>query len=271
MVGREIKVNFLVIGAARSATTSISNILGSHPDICFSNPKEPQFFSKSNWNQHLDEYHNLFKEEAKLYGEGSTNYSKFPSFNKNIHSDIFEYNPKMKLIYIMRHPIDRMVSHYKFALERGYAESTIEDDLINNPIYLDTSKYYSQIMPYLEQFGQDHIKFVFFEEFAKNPNTIIDDIFQFLGLSSFNFPSKLVHTNKSLVGEIHHKKYDNPKTILQKITKVLYVLNKRVFKKTPKRVYTLSEATRKSLLEKLRSDTENLESLLKKDLSHWKV
>ena len=132
------KVDFLVLGAARSATTSISTILARHPDICFSQPKEPQFFSQEDWRNHLDSYKSLFKKEARLYGEGSTNYTKFPLFNPKIHNDIYEYNPNMKLIYIMRHPIDRIISHYKFAIERGYSVDSIDIEILKNPVYLQT-------------------------------------------------------------------------------------------------------------------------------------
>ncbi|MCB0382385.1 MAG: sulfotransferase, partial [Psychroserpens sp.] len=114
-------VNFLLIGAAKSATTSLSNALSQHPDICFSNPKEPEFFCKDNWRDKIENYHSLFKQKSvKLYGEGSTNYSKFPHYNKNIHKDIFDYNPNMKIIYMMRHPIDRIVSHYIHSYNRGH-------------------------------------------------------------------------------------------------------------------------------------------------------
>ena len=121
-----MKVNFLIIGAARSATTSLSSILASHQSISFSKPKEPQFFSKENWRDSIGAYHKLFKKkEGVLYGEGSTNYTKAPFFNKNIYSDILEYNPDMKFIYMVRHPLERIKSHYKFALERGYTIESI--------------------------------------------------------------------------------------------------------------------------------------------------
>ena len=269
MVNKSQKVNFLIIGAARSATTSLSNILSKHPEVCFSQPKEPQFFSDPEWKTKLDNYNLLFKNEAKLYGEGSTNYSKFPSFNKNIHDDIFEYNPDIKLIYIMRHPIDRIISHYKFACERGYAEHDIDKDVLLNPIYIDSSKYYSQITPYLERFKHSNIKLIFFEDYIKDPKRILEDVFKFLDISSFNFSLKLAHSNRSQAGLINHKKYDNPKTLIEKLTKVVYILKKKLFKADASKKHVLSEHTRKKLLLKLKEDTNNLEKLLEKDLTHW--
>ncbi len=135
-----MKTNFLIIGAAKSATTSLCSGLSLHPDICFSDPKEPQFFSDPNWRQNLEGYHSLFKDDAKLYGEGSTNYTKQPLFNKNIHSDIYEYNPEMKLIYIMRHPIDRIISHYIHAYNRGYETTDLNSTLNTNKHFLNLSK-----------------------------------------------------------------------------------------------------------------------------------
>ena len=96
-----MKVNTLIIGAARSATTSLSQILDQHPDICLSRPKEPQFFSDPDWREKIETYHNCFHEEAKIYLDASTNYSKYPAFNKHIHQDIKEYNVSKKAINLI--------------------------------------------------------------------------------------------------------------------------------------------------------------------------
>jgi len=270
MNGKTMKVNFLIIGAARSATTSLSQILGSHPDICFSSIKEPQFFCKENWRDTLGEYHALFTNEAKLYGEGSTNYSKYPSFNQSIHADIFEYNPEMKFIYIMRHPIERIISHYKFALERGYTTSEINEEVIENPIYIHTSKYFSQIKLYIDQFGRDKIKLILFDDFKKDPKKTLHDVFQFLDVPNFEYDTALLHSNKSQSGVIGHKKYDNPITLQDKLMKGLHYLNRKVFRPKISGV-TLNHDSQLKIFSELKDDTLQLENLLDKDLSKWRI
>ena len=82
-------VDFMIIGAMKSATTHLSEALSLHPDVCFSNPKETNFFCDDNWRDNIKSYQHFFKDKATLYGEGSTNYTKHPTFNKNIHNDLY--------------------------------------------------------------------------------------------------------------------------------------------------------------------------------------
>jgi hypothetical protein len=270
MNGNTMKVNFLIIGAARSATTSLSQILGSHPDICFSSTKEPQFFCKENWRESLNQYHALFTKEAKLYGEGSTNYSKYPSFNTSIHADIYEYNPEMKFIYIMRHPLERIVSHYKFALERGYTTTEINKEVIENPIYINTSMYYSQVKLYIDQFGRDKIKLILFDDFKKDPKKTLDEVFDFLDVPIFDYNKDLLHSNKSLSGAIGHKKYDNPMTFQDKLKKLWHYFNRKVYSSKISHD-PLSHDTELKIYSDLKDDILQLENLLDRDLSHWLV
>lgn len=262
-----VKVDFMIIGAARSATTSLSNILGSHPDICFSKIKEPQFFSQTDWRNQLDSYHELFSENSKLCGEGSTNYTKYPAFNNNIHSDIFEYNPDMKFIYIMRHPIDRIISHYKFALERGYTNEDINKAVLENPIYLNTSKYYSQIKKYVDVFDKDQITLVLFDDYKNNPQQVTDELCQFLNLNKQDVSASKIYANKSQTGRITHKKYDHPKTLIDKLAKAIHLLNRKLFNNT--KDINLSVETKNILLSSLKNDTQLLENYLGLELSRW--
>ena len=262
-----MKVDFMVIGAARSATTSLSSLLALHPEICFSTPKEPQFFSQDNWRNSLEEYHTLFKNEAKLYGEGSTNYSKYPHFNKNIFNDIFEYNPDMKFIYMMRNPIDRIISHYKLAIERGYASEDINAEVLQKPIYIDTSKYFYQISPYIELFGSKNIKLVLFEEYINSHQNVLNKVFDFLGVSRIDISSKYAVINQSQAGTITHEKYDYPSSLLKKILKGFHVLSRRLKPVTID--ISLNEETKQKLISELSEDIKNLETLINKDLSHW--
>ncbi len=258
----------MIIGAARSATTSISQILGSHPDICFSKPKEPQFFSDPNWRSRLDWYHNLFEGDAKYYAEGSTNYTKSPHFNPEIHREIFEYNPDVKLIYVIRHPIDRIQSHYAFAVERGYTTNDISTELQSNSIYLDSSKYYSQVKPYLDLFGKDQLELVFFEDFIRNPVTVMSRLFEFLDLRPVEIPNHLIHSNKSRTGQIGPAKFDSPKTLGGKIAKLLNWLKRKLLP-APSIDTTIEEKTKTDILKKLEQEIRAIEELTGRNLNDW--
>ncbi len=265
-----MKVNFLIIGAAKSATTSLSDGLAQHPDICFSQPKEPQFFSKTNWRHHISAYHALFTSKAKLYGEGSTNYTKYPSFNKQIHTDIFEYNPEMKLIYIMRNPIDRITSHYTHTYNRGYEHmQDINEAVFQNEHYISTSKYAKQIIPYIEQFGKEHVLLLFFEDFITQPQEVLNTVYRFLKIDQLDIDISSINSNKSFNRHVLHYKYDNPKTIWEKLKKVGLIIknyfNRDFIDSKPK----LTGATKKHIINDVTDDIRAIEKLTNRDLSKW--
>lgn len=265
-----MKVNFMVIGAARSATTSICKILDSHPDICFSSVKEPQFFSNNDWRNNLNGYHKLFKRNnALLYGEGSTNYTKHPWFNNHIPRDIHEYNPDMKFIYVIRNPIDRILSHYKFALERGYTNSTISEAIKNNSIYIDTSKYMSQIKPYLEQFGRDQIQIIVFDDFKNNPQLVIDSICTFLKITPLNINSNQTHFNQTQKGYIGLKKYDHPKTFLGLLGKWKHIIQRKLKTHSDRPNFSLQPNEVQYITSQTRQEIMDIGKLINRDLSSW--
>jgi hypothetical protein len=266
-----MKVDFLLIGAAKSATTSICNALAQHPDICFSDPKEPQFFSESNWKEKLSSYHSCFKKSAKLYGEGSTNYSKYPYYNKNIYKDIYEYNPKMKIIYIMRDPVDRIVSYYTHTYNRGHETlENINDAVLKNTHYIDTGKYAMQIKPYIELFGEENVLLLFFEDFIKSHQNVLNTIFEFLDINPIDVDKKYLDANKSFNRRVLHYKHDNPKTFFKKINKTLlilknYIYNPKFIDKKP----TLTYETKQHIINQVTKDIKEIELITGRDLSHW--
>uniref|UniRef100_UPI00404B8713 sulfotransferase family protein n=1 Tax=Gelidibacter sp. TaxID=2018083 RepID=UPI00404B8713 len=262
-----VKVNFIIIGAAKSATTSLCDALSFHPDVCICHPKEPQFFSKTDWRLHLDTYHQLFTKTAKLYGEGSTNYSKFPSFNKHIHSDIYEYNPEMKIIYIIRNPIDRIKSQYIHMYKRGH--ETIKD--INEAIrlnsgYINYSKYAMQIEPYIAQFGPSNVKILIFDDYIKNPQNVFNIVCDFLKIKQIAIDSDRLNKNTSHSYRIMHHKYDNPKSIFEKLRKVILVIKSYLFKKEFSKI---TEDNKQFISQSVKEDIYKMEQLTQRDLSHW--
>ncbi|WP_431133933.1 sulfotransferase family protein [Psychroserpens mesophilus] len=264
-------VDFLLIGAAKSATTSLSNALSQHPDICFSNPKEPEFFCKDNWRNNLETYHSLFKNKsAKLYGEGSTNYSKFPHYNKNIHHDIFDYNPNMKIIYMMRHPLERIVSHYVHSYNRGHESiDDINTALISKSHYTDTALYAMQIEPYINLFGIHNILMLFFEDFISNPQHVIDTTFNFLGVDSITVNKKVLNSNKSFNRSVIHHKYDHPTTVFEKIRKIVFIIKNYFNSDFINRRPNISSETKAYIMNTIKEDIHKIEKLTNRDLSYW--
>ena len=100
----------MLIGAQKSGTTSLAQQLGAQPQICLSAEKEPAFFNAGDdWRSGLDAYHGLFTPApGQLCLEASTMYTFLPEFG-GTHDRIHEYNPDVKLLYVMRDPVERML------------------------------------------------------------------------------------------------------------------------------------------------------------------
>lgn len=177
--------NFLVIGAMKAGTTSLYRYLGSHPNVFVSRTKELNFFtSEHNWELGRAWYERQFADaggHAIAVGEASTNYAKHPEFS-GVAGRIAALLPDVRLLYVVRDPIDRMRSQYLHRIGRGKERHAIETALLENPIYLDTSRYASQIGQYLEHFDRDRLLIVVSEKLRERRELTMSRVYEFLGV-----------------------------------------------------------------------------------------
>lgn len=123
--------NLIIIGAMKSGTTSLHHYLNLHPEICMSRQKELNFFiEERNWSRGIQWYKSHFEAEAKIYGESSPNYTMYPIW-KSVPERMFSVIPETKLIYIIRNPIEQIISHYVHKYAVGKENRSIEQALAN--------------------------------------------------------------------------------------------------------------------------------------------
>ncbi len=185
-----MKVDFMIIGAMKSGTSTLAAALSRHPEISFCSKKEPHYFSlgDNNWKKNLDQYHSLFeKREGVIYGEGSTTYSMLPDHNQEIWNRLYEYNPNLKFIYIMRNPVERCISQYKHMYLRRYIKLPIEDAIFKVATIVNNSRYYMQVSPYIEKFGIDNVLLIDFDDLQLNQSELSSKICSFLSIGDFEF------------------------------------------------------------------------------------
>jgi hypothetical protein len=188
--------NLFVIGAMKSGTTSLCNYLAAHPDIFMSPVKEPMHFSREeNWSQGNDRYLALFDDATHqtFVGEGSTEYTKMP-FRQGVAQRLHEFNPKARLIYLMRDPFDRIISQYKHMVKAGLEQRPMREAIQQPCDYLTNSYYAYQLRPYLEWFGPDALFVETFETFVESPQQLCQSIFNWLGIDATFVPP---HTKKA--------------------------------------------------------------------------
>jgi len=187
-IGRMLP-NLIIIGAAKSGTTSLHYYLDQHPEIQMSTPKEPHFFGRADWREQLDWYEELFPGPAPVRGEASPSYSTYP-VKRDVPQRIRELIPEAKLIYLVRDPVERLPAHYAQQVTRGRETRSFEQALTAslrdgddpaNP-YLAGSSYATQVEQYLQQFPAEQLLVIDLVELAEDRPATLRGIFGFLGV-----------------------------------------------------------------------------------------
>ena len=175
--------DFIVLGAMKSATTTLHEQLACQPGVFMSRPKEPNYFSDDQihargWRW----YSSLFRaaEPGDLRGESSTHYTKLPSYPRTVDRMVRDL-PQVKLIYVMRHPIDRLISQYVHEITCGRIRVPLSEAIYRHPELVDYSRYTMQLRPFLEAYGIRNILPVFFPRLVKHSQDELERIGRFLG------------------------------------------------------------------------------------------
>lgn len=181
---RRRKPDFMIIGAMKCATSTLHDQLALQSSFFMSTPKEPNFFGNDAvYAKGRIWYESLF-EQAKagqLCGESSTHYTKLPTFPHTVRR-IKDFYPEMKFIYVMRHPIDRLVSNYIHEWTQGVISCDIDKALQQFPELISYSCYAKQLAPYIEAFGKDAVLPLFAERLRENPVRELQVIFDFFNI-----------------------------------------------------------------------------------------
>ena len=168
----------------KAGTTSLHAYLNAHPEVFMPEEKELDFFvAEKNWKRGLTWYESQFEDAgpAVALGEASPNYSKFQFFG-GVPARIHEVLPNARLIYVLRHPIERMRSHYVHNLEAFGLTAPIGRVLLEDDHYRLCSSYALQLDQYLDYFPREQILVLTAEDLRHHPERELRRIFAFLGV-----------------------------------------------------------------------------------------
>ncbi|MDY6937724.1 MAG: sulfotransferase domain-containing protein [Cyanobacteriota bacterium] len=265
--------NFIVIGAMKCGTTSLHEYLALHPQISMSQLKELDFFvEKFNWQKGVDWYKSNFRVPTDIRGESSPNYTKCHLF-AGVPDRMHRLVPEAKLIYVVRDPIKRIVSHYVHRVARGLEKRGIDEALAetrdNN--YINTSLYFMQLERYLEYYPASSILIVPQEDLYRNRIPTLQNIFQFLEVDATFSDPQFFHT----AHESATKK--QPTDLRLQLSKLPggRFFSKAVSLMKPELVDNeivkpkLNQATYESLLSVLSKDTQNLRQFAENSFDYW--
>ncbi|HWG97924.1 MAG TPA: sulfotransferase [Pilimelia sp.] len=243
----------LIIGAMKCGTTALHGYLGRHPAVAMSAPKELNFFlgpataaaasrpdpdawAAGNWHRGLDWYAAQFDPGAAVRGESSPGYTSpaHPYAAERIAAHL----PDVRLVYLVRDPVDRALSQYRHHVRGGTEHRPVATALFApDSQYLDRSRYLARLEPYLSRFDTGRIAVVALEELRADPRRVLADLCVFLGADPVDYPWPELGTPPP----------------------------------ADRHAAALDADLRTRLVAELRPDAERLRAFLGRDLPHWSV
>lgn len=299
--------DFFIVGAAKSATTSLYTYLRQHPQVYIPRQKELYFFAFAGetptfkladgryrepvgYNQ-TDYFHFYEKcPTGAIAGDTSTWYLYYHQpVIANLKKMYGSRAGELKIIMVLRNPIERAWSHYCMHQGQGLIDLPFREVITSQwwadhahegyypgYDYIGFGRYAHQVKTFLNAFP--HVKIVLYEEVNRDSTQVVNDMFQFLGLK----PLEQLQTKKrlnvsgaprsslaALIGRLIYRPY-----LLKKITRGILPASWRYQVKTHLSRFlfkgqTLTQEDRQILIDIFKNDILELQKLLNRDLSHW--
>lgn len=260
--------NLIIIGAMKSGTTSLHKYLDLHPQLQMAEKKELNFFTRDhNWHRGLEWYRSQFPHCTRVAGEASTNYSKFPAF-RGVPETMHGVIPHAKIVYIVRDPVDRIVSHYLHNVRAKREQRTLSEALRNPQYshYVNCSRYFMQLERYLMYYPRSQIKVTTLEDLSGRPRQTMSDLFRFLGVDPSFWDDRFLRTHNAAVDDTalgsQMKRLPGVGLIARWVP---LVTRQRIDRPAP------SGPLRKPLVEMLGTDIEKLRAFTARSFSDWSV
>lgn len=301
--------DFFLVGVPRCGTTALSRYLSRNPQICFSRPKEPHYFSKTDYTpgqeelkrDYVDRYFPHRTTSHRVLGEGSVSYLYIPG----VIERILHFNPKAKFIVQVRNPLKMLPSYHlrmQFLLQedetnfakawglepaRRRGESIPKRSLDPRLLYYsEVAKYGAQIEHLFKLAGREQTDVIVFEDFASDTLGVYKRLLEFLevdydGQTDFErrFESQMYRyrwlQDLLFVPATSDGKF--VETLQQRsrkynpdgTKKMSWIKRLTKLNKIPKSPEPLTPQMIDMLRETLRPDIQHLSQLLDRDLSHW--
>jgi len=300
--------DFLIVGAARSGTTYLYSVLSGHSQVFMPAEKEPQFFCDygklgrktiadgkivKNWqNYNIDQYSTLFQraKREQIWGEASVDYLyEYQITIDNIKKIYQKDAEKLKIIIILRNPVDRIWSHYLFhytknsdilsfskAIRSEVIGLRLEAGLISNFDYVGYGLYADKVKAWQENFP--HIRIWIYEEFFNDLERYMLELTNFLSIETDDrlIVSKKVNSSgvaKHKVAQFFIDRLQKPEGWKKPIKQVLpQRLRQRLKRQATQKLlqhHDMDPILRRQLLDFYRDDIKKLEGILNRDLDIW--
>ncbi|MCY0894194.1 MAG: sulfotransferase [Acidibacillus sp.] len=292
--------HFLLVGAAKSGTSSLDRYLAEHPQIYIPPKKEAHYFSTPSFPPQFkgkgdegmntetirqrEQYERLFAaaHESQIIGESSAFYLYFPDTAERIAAE----NPHMKIIITLRNPVDRAYSAYMYLRRDEREELPFEAALEAEEkrkmqdyepmwLYKELSLYHSQIKRYFQVFPKEQVKVILFEDFTSDTRQTMRDVYSFLGVDPTFTADTSIHYNESGLPKSRALfNFISQPNGLKELVKPLIpsALRERLGNRAKSMLLekvSMNPDTRTALRDYFHDDVMKLQDLLKRDLGAW--
>jgi hypothetical protein len=269
--------NFLIIGAARSGTTSLYSYLRQHPDIFMSPIKEPNYYTDPddllpNAIRSRRKYEKLFAgaRGERARGEASVRYLNAIAGIDRIHADL----PAVRLIVSLRQPADRVYSSYLGRLMGGRETRSSFEVLQPGSDLFETSLYYPKLRRYYDRFPAGQIKVILFDDLIASPQNVLRELFRFLGVDEDFIADTTVRHNPKVVPRslILNRLFDSALRLVRPLAPEWLLsrgLGTTLRGPIVRNAEPIPPQLRRRLTEQYRDDIISTGELIGRDLSHW--
>jgi hypothetical protein len=277
---------FILGGAPKAGTTSLYRYLQQHPQVCMSARKETSVFIDDKGLEWLSETHYRHYEGEPAVGEASAGTLGNPEVSERVYDAL----PNVKLIFVLRDPIERIFSHYRFlrrvgGLEewRGVDGTVSFSKLIRAEgtewceTHVGLGMYHKHLTRFEQYFDREQMLILLFGDLKRTPSEVVEKIFQFVGVDPSFQPDLGVHNSSRSprFERLHQLATSLWSTVKQRLD-ISLVKKTRPARQAMKQFLTeeasheeMPPADREYLREIYAEPNRRLEEWLGRDLSHW--
>ena len=200
------RLGFMIVGGQKCGTTALAHFLSQHPEIGMASPKEVHLFDAPNYSpewapEQVDKRYGsnvAHCRGATIMGEATPSYMFVPE----IARDLQRYNPDLRLIVLLRDPVERAISHYYMETGRGRERRPLWLALLREPFrlrrcrnrrvrgsetqrcsYRTRGLYSLQLRNLYRYFEREQVLIVRSRELSERHNEVLGRVFAFLGVS----------------------------------------------------------------------------------------
>lgn len=177
--------DFIIVGAMKCGTSTLAAQLGAQPGLFMTDPKEPNYFSDDDVYALGPQWYEALFEGASdedIKGEASTHYTKLPTYPDTL-SRMTGRLERVKIIYLIRNPVERAVSHYIHEWTMGVTTDEITKAFERHEELVAYGRYAEQIAPFVAAYGKENVQVLSLETLKRAPQDTLEEVCGFLGYS----------------------------------------------------------------------------------------